>query len=208
MQRRKINPESLGSVFSPCCRAGIDAALAKADFFFADAPTIENIMEQKIQNTKVASAKVAFDTVRYFGNPQMWEWAHVGFGHTRRKRTGACTKQCASRKHCSSDTRLAEACAPKHRDTAKYRVEGMRAKWPFWMRLVEAQCAHRKHCYPEIPLGSHLTSRVSRVLTGNNCTSDFTGIVLPHRVLSATFILSKNSRVLDAKSRLKSANLG
>ena len=28
------------------------------------------------------------------------------------------------------------------------------------------------------------------------------------RVLSATFILSKNSRVLDAKSRLKSANLG
>ena len=28
------------------------------------------------------------------------------------------------------------------------------------------------------------------------------------RVLSATFILSKNSRVLDAKSRQKSANLG
>ena len=28
------------------------------------------------------------------------------------------------------------------------------------------------------------------------------------RVLSATFILSKNSRVLDAKSRRKSANLG
>ena len=30
------------------------------------------------------------------------------------------------------------------------------------MRLVEAQCAHRKHCYPEPPLGSHPTSRVSQ----------------------------------------------
>ena len=43
----------------------------KADFFFAGAPTIENKIEQKIQNTKVASAKVAFDTVRrklYAGN--------------------------------------------------------------------------------------------------------------------------------------------
>ena len=64
MQRQKINPEILGSVFSLCCRAGIDAALVKADFFFAGAPTIENKIEQKIQNTKVASAKVAFDTVR------------------------------------------------------------------------------------------------------------------------------------------------
>ena len=64
VQRRKINPENLGSAFSPCCRAGIDAALAKADFFFAGAPTIENKIEQKTQNTKVASAKVAFDTVR------------------------------------------------------------------------------------------------------------------------------------------------
>ena len=67
VERRKINPESLGSVFSPCCRAGIDAALAKADFFFAGAPTIENKIEQKNQNTKVASAKVAFDTVRESG---------------------------------------------------------------------------------------------------------------------------------------------
>ena len=64
MQRRKINPEIRGSVFSLCCRAGIDAALVKADFFFVGAPTIENKIEQKIQNTKVASAKVAFDTVR------------------------------------------------------------------------------------------------------------------------------------------------
>ena len=67
MQRRKINPEILGSVFSLCCRAGIDAALVKADFFFAGAPTIENKIEQKTQNTKVASAKVAFDTVGVSG---------------------------------------------------------------------------------------------------------------------------------------------
>ena len=36
----------------------------KVDFFFACAPTIENEIEQEIQDTKVASAKVAFDTVR------------------------------------------------------------------------------------------------------------------------------------------------
>ena len=69
----------------------------------------------------------------------------------------------------SSDTRLAEACPPKLRNIVKYRVEEMRPKWPFWkhrapkMRLVEAQCGHRKHCYPEIPLGSHPTSRVSQL---------------------------------------------
>ena len=51
-------------LFSLCCRAGIDAALVKADFFSAGVPTIENKIGQKIQNTKVASAKVAFDTVR------------------------------------------------------------------------------------------------------------------------------------------------
>ena len=62
-QRRKTNPKSLEPALSLCRRAGIDAALAKADFFFAGAPTIENKIEQKIQNTKVASTKVAFDTV-------------------------------------------------------------------------------------------------------------------------------------------------
>ena len=62
-QRRKINPKSLGPAFSLCRRAGIDAALVKADFFFAGVSTIENKIEQNIQNTKVASAKVAFDTV-------------------------------------------------------------------------------------------------------------------------------------------------
>ena len=62
-QHRKINPKSLGPAFSLCRRAGIDAALAKADFFFAGAPIIENKIEQKIQNTKVASTKVAFGTV-------------------------------------------------------------------------------------------------------------------------------------------------
>ena len=104
----------------------------------------------------------------FFRNPQMWERAHVRFGGTGRKRKGPCTKQCAWRKHGSSDTRLAEACPPKLRNTVKYRVEEMRPKWPFWkhrapkMRMVEAQCAHWKHCYPEIPLGSHPTSRVSQ----------------------------------------------
>ena len=69
-RRRKINPKSLGSVFSLSCRAGIDAALVKADFFFAGVPTIENKIKQKIQNTKVASAKVAFDTVRVLTKSQ------------------------------------------------------------------------------------------------------------------------------------------
>ena len=48
----KKNPNSLGSAFSLCRRPGIDAALAKADFFFAGVPPpplIENKIEQKIQ---------------------------------------------------------------------------------------------------------------------------------------------------------------
>ena len=63
-QRRKINPKTLGPAFSLCHRAGIDAAFAKVDFLFVGAPTIEKKIEQKNQNTKVASARVAFDTVR------------------------------------------------------------------------------------------------------------------------------------------------
>ena len=48
------------------------------------------------------------------------------------------------------------------------RVEKMRPTWPFWkhrapkMRLVEAQCSYRKHCYPETRLGSPPTSGVSQ----------------------------------------------
>ena len=63
--------------------------------------------------------------------------------------------------------RLAEARLGRHAPggsmpskTPKHcKVEEMRPKWPFWkhrapkMRLAEAQCAHRKHCYPETPLG-------------------------------------------------------
>ena len=51
----------------------------------------------------------------------------------------------------------------------------MRPKWPFWkhrapkMRLAEAQCAHWKHCYPETPLGSHPTSRVSQCRMSRIC---------------------------------------
>ena len=60
----------------------------------------------------------------------------------------------------------------------------MRPKGPFWkhrapkMRLVEAQCAHRKHCYPETPLGSHPTSRVSQYQVAERtfCASDSWGL--------------------------------
>ena len=51
-QRRKINPKSLGPAFSLCRHAGIDAALAKADFFFASVATIENRIEQKNQTLR------------------------------------------------------------------------------------------------------------------------------------------------------------
>ena len=54
----------MGLYFHSVAVQGIDAALVKADFFFARAPLIENKIEQRIQNTKVASAKVAFDTVQ------------------------------------------------------------------------------------------------------------------------------------------------
>ena len=40
--------------------------------FLADALTIENEIEQSIPNTKVASAKVAFDTVRNLGGLLRW----------------------------------------------------------------------------------------------------------------------------------------
>ena len=57
-------PKSLRYVFSLCCRAGLDAASVKADFFFTGVPPSDNKIEQKIHNTKVASAEVAFYTVR------------------------------------------------------------------------------------------------------------------------------------------------
>ena len=109
-----------------------------------------------------------FSLCALFGRPQMWERVQVGFGSTGKKRKGTCTKQCAWRKHGSCDTLLAEACPPKLWNTVKYRVEKMRPKWRFWkhcapkMRLVEAQRAYRKHCYPETPLGSPPTSGVSQ----------------------------------------------
>ena len=86
--------------------------------------------------------------------------------------------------------RLAEAWLMRHapggsmpsqtlKNTVKYRVEKMRPKWPFWkhraptMRLVEAQCAYRKHCYPETPLGSHPTFGVSQKFPGKLETRNF-----------------------------------
>ena len=56
-QRQKIIPKSHGPVFSLCRSA--DAALVRAHFF-AGAPTIEDKIVQKSQNTK-ASVKVAVD---------------------------------------------------------------------------------------------------------------------------------------------------
>ena len=71
-------------------------------------------------------------------------------------------------------TRAWQAYPPKLWNIVKYRVEEMRPKWPFWkhrapkMHLVEAQCAHRKHCYPETPLGSDPTSQVLQKLQKNS----------------------------------------
>ena len=122
----------------------------------------------------------------------------MGFGSTGKKRKGPCTKQCAWRKHGSSDTRLAEACPPKLRNTVKYRVEEMRPKWPFWkhrapkMRLVEAQCAYRKHCYPETPLGGHPTSGVSQnifELFSDYRFHDFDFFELIFRTLADTYCI-------------------
>ena len=45
---KQIQKALHGPAFSFCRRAGRDAALAKADFFFAGAPAIENKIEQKI----------------------------------------------------------------------------------------------------------------------------------------------------------------
>ena len=38
-QRRKVNQKSLGPVFSLCCRAGIDAALVRAQFWRVHPPS-------------------------------------------------------------------------------------------------------------------------------------------------------------------------
>ena len=116
-----------------------------------------------LQPPKIPSGLLA---VQFHGPYRLSKWhceesrkpPNVGFGGTGRKRKRPCTKQCAWRKHGSCDTRLAEACPPKLWNTVKDRVKEMRPKWPFWkhcapkMRLVEAQCAYRKHCYPETPL--------------------------------------------------------
>ena len=58
-QRRKINPNNLGPAFSLCRRARIDAALVKAQFFFAGATPIEHRIEQTNQTLRWCLAKVA-----------------------------------------------------------------------------------------------------------------------------------------------------
>ena len=54
--------------WASCRGAGIDAALVRVQFVLRGYTHDENDIEFKIQNTKVASAKVAFDTVRFFRN--------------------------------------------------------------------------------------------------------------------------------------------
>ena len=57
----------------------------------------------------------------------------------------------------------------------------MRPKWPFWkhrapkMRLVEAQCAYRKHCYRQLPRNPTWESSHFWGLT-NHCYGVDTGI--------------------------------
>ena len=94
------------------------------------------------------------------GSGHMWDLGVQGGNANAPARNNA-----PGGKHHSRDTREVEACPPTFWNTVKYRVEEMRPKWPFWkhrapkMLLAEAQCAHRKHCYPETPLGSDPTSR-------------------------------------------------
>ena len=64
-QRRKINPKSLGPVFSLYRHAGIDAALVGAQFYICRCTHHGKItLNKTIRSTKVESAEVAFDTVR------------------------------------------------------------------------------------------------------------------------------------------------
>ena len=49
-QRRKTNPKSLGSAFSLCRRAGIDAALVKADSFAQAHPPSKIKLNRKFKH--------------------------------------------------------------------------------------------------------------------------------------------------------------
>ena len=118
----------------------------------------------------------------FVDKPQMWKWAQLGSGGTERKRKGPCTKQCAWRKHGSCDTRLAEACAPKLWNTAKYSVEEMRPKWPFW-----------KHRAPKMATGRS-TIRPPEALLAWNPTWEsphFSGLSISETSKNSTFIRSQ-----------------
>ena len=96
----------------------------------------------------------------------------------------------------------------------KYRVEEMLPKWSFWkhrapkMCLVEAQCAHQKHCYPEphsgvIPLlGPHkiestkirnrksLRFAVANVPIASQTAVGLLGLFLPRKIAKRIAIAS------------------
>ena len=80
----------------------------------------------------------------YIRKPQMWERAHMGCGGAGMKRKGTCMKQCAWRKHGLCDTRLAEVCPPKLRNTVKcaasigaFFCPGIRAFTGFGARFLQ-----------------------------------------------------------------------
>ena len=67
---------------------------------------------------------LSFKSREFSGKPQIWEQAHVGFGGRGRNRKGPGMKQCAWVKHGVYDTRLAEACPPKLRNTQEVSEYG------------------------------------------------------------------------------------
>ena len=93
-------------------------------------------------------------------NPQMWERVHVGFGGTGRKRKGPCTKQCAWRKHGSSNTLPGGSMppeAPKHCKLQSRRDAPQ-------MAILEAPCAQNAPGRStNAPTGSIATSEIPLV---------------------------------------------
>ena len=92
-QRREITqkkPWTCSITLPPCGnRCRFSESSASCSIRFAGAPTIDNRIEQTISKTKVASAKVAFDTLCKFHFMQMLQqsdWART-FGASNLQRT-------------------------------------------------------------------------------------------------------------------------
>ena len=59
----------------------------------------------------------------------------------------------------------------RHQFRRKLRQLHSGNRWCLKKSLVEAQCAHRKHCHPETPLGSHPTSEIGSHKEASGCRS-------------------------------------